>query len=304
MSSYDPTILACALFANDVYSNTNKAPGWTRVAQSSAADNGFFGAAYGYNGSVIVALRGTQEMQDVVDDLNMIPGIDGTVAERVMRKMAIEYCKGTPAQLTAVQNIGAFGKFLFTRAGVRKGVEKWGNRIPPNQARNACTFAKQVNSLCKTKGLKIRCFTGHSLGGALAQYLSEQTGDGGLTEIKEKIPAVAFNSPSMGTISGMRKGMGGGILCVNARLDPLSLATKLAGNDTHASDENHYIHVETWKMDAPPQIPAQPTAKEQGAFNAWFLKAAGRYHSMDNLYLALCSNYPGNERLSSFFSSK
>jgi hypothetical protein len=299
--SYDPTILACALLANDVYANTGKAPGFTRIHQYAATDDGFFGAAYQWGETVVVSLRGTQEMQDAIDDLNMIPGINGNAADLAMQKLVIEYCKGTRVEMAAIQNTGAFAKYLFSRAGVQKGVEKWGNRIPPNQARNAYTFAKQVKNLCQKEKLNIRCFTGHSLGGALAQYLSEQTGDGGLTTIEKNVPAVAFNSPSMGTIAGMRKGMGGGILCVNSRLDPLSLATKLAGNESHAKGPDYYIRVETWMMDPPPPMSPTPTPNEQGAFNGWFVKAAGRYHSMDNLYMALMSKFPGNTKLKHFF---
>lgn len=298
MYSYDPTILACALLANDVYGVKNGAPGWQREAQLNASDDGFFGAAYSNGDNMIVAIRGTQEGRDVMDDANMVPVISADMAEVAMRNWVMEYCRGTPA-MSAGRNLEFLAKLVFSKIG--KVAKKWGNRIPPYQARLGYTFAKQAYRVCKLKNLKLRCFTGHSLGGALAQYLSEQTGDGGLTEIPKKIPAVAFNAPNMGTIDGMRKGSGGGILCVNSRLDPLSLSTKLAGNESHAVNEKYYIPVETWAMDPPPKLPDPPTPKEQGEFNSWFLKAAGRYHSMDNLYLALMSKYPGNMHLRDFF---
>lgn len=171
-------------------------------------------------------------------------------------------------------------------------MESWANRIPEDQTKFAVSLAQRAYDFCLRDKQKLLCFTGHSLGGALAQFLSEQTGTGGDTRIPVPVPCVAFNSPCMGSMSGMRRGYGGRIFSVNARLDPLSLATKLAGNATH-SHEKDYVSVETVAAPTPPAISDPPGILEKKDFALWIKDAARCYHSMENLCNALMSQYPG-----------
>lgn len=298
------TILTCAMLAQHVYSNLPTIGDWERKAMVDDQQEGFYGAGF-FNthdkDGVIVAVRGTNSQQDGIDDLSMVPGISGNKADHAMRKLIVEYCKGSPAHAVIQHANDAAGitSLIFDVKGSSR-MKDWGNRIPEAQAKHACSLAQRVYRFCQENNVKIKCFTGHSLGGALAQYLSEQTG-GGATQIPEKIPAVAFNSPNMGTIAGMRKGNGGGILCVNSRLDPLSLATQLAGNESHAKNEDYYILVNTLAATPAPKVSNPLTYQERANFFKWLGDAALCYHGMSNLYTALCTKYPGSKLLSSFF---
>lgn len=294
----------CAAMSNDVYYD-NPTGNWTRIPglQKKAGDDGFFGSAYNDGDqNVVLAVRGTQEQQDAFDDVNMAPVVNGDQAKKIIGKLVEEYIKGYSYAQAAPHRVGNLAKLIFDRNIVRTKLTIWGGQVPPTQALMARAFAQQVSNYCKAKNLKLRCFTGHSLGGALAQYLSEQTGDGGETHISENIPAVVFNSPNMGNLNGMRKGKGGGILVINARLDPLSNLTRLVGNKSHAMDKDHeFSEIDVGRPSPPPRFMEPATPNELESFLGWFFSALGHYHSMPNMVSSMLNGAPGNRSLSSFF---
>ncbi|MEZ5345340.1 MAG: hypothetical protein R2681_07275 [Pyrinomonadaceae bacterium] len=298
------TIAECATIANDVYFDYNKlATTWQRFHQKTGGDNGFFGAAYQRGKDVVVGVRGTQEAQDVIDDMSMAPNITGETAGAAMKKMISEYVAGYPQSSQGAETMGFLAKWVFSKKAVRHAISNWGNQVPESQALLARSLLIQTYSYCLSNGLKLRCITGHSLGGAISQYLSEQTGYGGLTKIKSRIPAVAFNSPNMGTLSGMNKGSGA-ILIINARLDPLSYLTREVGNVSHAMDRNHEIsNVDVGSPGPPPPVYANVSVAESNlkAFKDWLLPALKHYHSMDSMEKALSGNDLGRKNLGSFF---
>lgn len=297
------SILTTAIFARDIYSDNLDFPGWKRaVAPVAAPDGGFYGEAF-TNGkdAVICAIRGTADLTDGLDDLSMFPHITGNQAEHAMQKLIIEYCRGFPKHYATKGGqipILLTKKVAEIKANTR--MSTWANKVPEDQAKFGIVLAQRAYQYCVENKQRIICFTGHSLGGALAQFLAEHTGEGGRIGIKPKVPAVAFNAPCMGSLGGMRRGYGGPILSVNSRLDPLSLATKLVGNATHSS-EKFYVLVETKPPLPPPQVSDPPSIRQRTDFAEWFLGAALEYHGMANLVNALMSRYPGKELLSSFF---
>ena len=294
------SVLTCAIMARDVY-DTVSFPGWRpAVAPVKAPDGGFYGEALtnGRDG-VIVVIRGTADGTDAIDDMSMIPHISASHAEHAIQKLIIEYCKGYPRHYASKGGtyVVSLVKAIFEIKN-NTSMASWANKIPEDQTKFALVLAQRAYAYCQQNRQKLLCFTGHSLGGALAQFLSEQTGPGGTAKIPVPVPCIAFNSPCMGTISGMRKGFGGRILSVNARLDPLSLATNLAGNATH-SGEKDYVLVETLAAPAPPQISDPPGMLEKKDFAKWIGVAAKCYHSMDNLTMALMKQHPGKLLVSS-----
>lgn len=297
------TIWDCAAMANDVYKNEGN-PAWKRIMQKSAGDNGFFGAAYKQGDNVVIGVRGTQEAQDVLDDLFMAPNIPGDRAGAALKKLVDDYVKGHSFAKGGGDSLGFLANWIFSRVGVQHATKKWGNQIPPTQAMIARSFSMQVYNYCKANKLRLRCFVGHSLGGALAQYLSEQTGVGGALDIQEGIPAVAFNSPNMGKIQGMSKNAGGGILIVNARLDPLSFLTREVGNESHAASPKHeWRNIDIGTFEPPPRYMPneQHTTEEYQKFRNWLLRAMKFYHSIDNMQDYLSKEEPGHLTVSYFF---
>ncbi|MCB1023551.1 MAG: hypothetical protein KDB79_04120 [Acidobacteria bacterium] len=299
------SIKECAVIANDVYFNYNKiASTWTRFHQKTGGDDGFFGAAYSRGSDVVVGIRGTQEGQDILDDMGMAPNLNGEIAGAAMKKMILDYVAGYPDSKTGAETFGFIAKWIFSKKAVRHATSNWGNQVPENQALLGRSFLMQVNNYCLSNRKRLRCIVGHSLGGAISQYLSEQTGYGGLTGIKSRIPAVAFNSPNMGTLSGMHKGSGA-ILIINARLDPLSYLTREVGNVSHAMDKAHEIsNVDVGKpKDPPPPVIPNVSIEESNlkAFKNWLPGALLHYHSMDSMQAALSTGDLGKSLLSTHF---
>jgi hypothetical protein len=103
----------------------------------------------------------------------------------------------------------------------------------------------------------------------------------------------------------MKMGKGGGILICNNIRDPLSMATRLAGNSNHAS-KGCYFPVDPPRLAEP--APANPKFYENKApktiaFFIRFGKAASHYHSIVKLAAYLKANPPGDQALSNFFKS-
>ncbi len=287
--------------ARDVYNDSINFPGWRRAVQPVAGpDGGFYGEALTNDkDAVIVAVRGTADFTDAIDDLSMAPHLDGAGAEAAMKELVAAYCTNFPAHYKDAAQVPVHIAKRIFHAKSSNFMAPWANRVPEDQARFARVLALRAYQFCQEKRYKLLCFAGHSLGGAMSQYLSEQTGPGGVLNIPKKIPAISFNGPNMGTISGMRPGHGD-ILCVNSTLDPLSLATKLAGNRDHST--KGYIMVNTLRPTPPPQVSNPPENAEIGQFTTWFLGACRRYHGMVELCNALMNEDPGNRLLSSIFN--
>jgi hypothetical protein len=240
-----------AHLSSAVYTNNNRVtpPFWEEVMDcamgsrhTGAGDfRGFFGTAYLRRKScdLVVAYRGTADMKDIVDDLMMSPVKNAAGAGEFGRKFMLHYLKRS--DLTA-DTVGKLFERIYKTRAAQSLLASYANRIPEDHARPARQVALRAAKYAKKNGFNLRCFVGHSLGGALAQYASEQTGPGGNMMDDEitlkRTPGVAFNAPCMGNIAGMRRGHGGGLLIVHAELDPLSLATNLAGNASHGGREN------------------------------------------------------------------
>lgn len=242
------TIQDCANLALASYTDFSNPNGWTQISHQGFGDDaeGFFGAAYRRNKDIIVAFRGTSDLQDIIDDAGMAPF--KTPAEA--RTFGVEFMrKYTTTNELATQNIAKAVELAWKAKILERG--KWLlfgerlNTLPSSQMTELDKFLFRLGDEVLGYGFRIRAFVGHSLGGALAQAASENYSQGPF-RIKDitgerhvfkriSIPAVGFNSPYMGTISGMQKGHGPGILCVNTKHDPLSIATQLAGNASHAA---------------------------------------------------------------------
>lgn len=278
-----PTVLECAELSADVYYASGSVGKWTRFGNHTFSDDGFYGASYRETGTanVIVAVRGTQESQDAKDDAYMAPIITGTRAEHAMMKMVTRYLRGRRSP-GALNNMPQLAQKIMGARVARKTAENHGNQIPPVQAATGIRFMNNVLETCKKEKLDIQAITGHSLGGGLTQYLSEQTGTGGLIRNSPPIPGVAFNSPFMGSMKGMHYKSGGGILIVNCSLDPLSFLTQHVGNSSHATLGTVVLEPVPYAKPAP-ELPPKPTIPEFKKFVAWLLPAMKHYHSMDEM---------------------
>jgi hypothetical protein len=299
MSSFGPaeiSIRELAWLSAQVYFDSSAPNGWRRIASDGAGNEqgGFYGAAYQKAGYVVVAFRGTSDRSDAWHDSFMAPNIEPAQAKGAMLGLMDAY--GVPKGHSGAMNAAQAMHNVFSQA-------RFGNVVPLYQTLPARQFVRRVREICATEKLILRCFTGHSLGGAIAQYAAENTGTGGACQIPVCIPAVAFNSPNMGSMRNMRKGNGGGIVIVNARLDPLSLATRLAGNCSHATSSRHEFSLDTEPYGVkPPSLPSTPTQDQFVSFLSWLGAAAGHYHSITGLARFLERNDPGGMMLSGFFA--
>lgn len=273
----------CAVLANQAYEDGGRAGGWRRFPTQTFADDGFYAAAYYRENSktMVVAVRGTQEKQDAMDDAMMIPPMAGERSRHAMMKMLVQYLRGRYSQ-GAVNNTAQLAHNAMNLPQMKRYYKRWGNQIPARQADVGVAYLKQLAKRAAEEGFEIAAITGHSLGGALAQFLSQQTGSGGSVLADCPIPGVAFNSPYMGTIAGTRRGSGGGILTVNCRLDPLSFLTREVGNTSHAS-LGSYVVEPTPFSELAPVLPNTPTLSQLNPFLKWLMKAMHHYHSMPNL---------------------
>jgi hypothetical protein len=298
------TIQDCAGLANLVYNKPDHPTlGWTQFGPTygdprtgfNGADTfqGFYGATYVRGEDMVVAYRGTANWTDAVDDACMVPVKTPEQARMFGWRFMLHY---TQRPDWTAEVMGNVFETIFKLPATQCALRQYANQIPPDHAQKAILIANLAQKYAQknASGIKynLRCFVGHSLGGALAQYASEQTGVGGQIEGGVPIPGVSFNGPCMGNIAGMRRGFGGGIVAVHNELDPLSLATNIAGNASHAGREglNEFTLKVTPKYDVPP--PPAPSFPLRQALPKvamvpilkWLGGAAGFYHDMDTVF--------------------
>jgi hypothetical protein len=202
---------------------------------------------------------------------------------------------------------GIFSK-IFSSPG-NMAINEWADRIPQGHSERAASLvihAYMYTQAHKDRNIHLRAVTGHSLGGALAQWVCEQTGPGGRINIKQgndssmSLPGLSFNGPFMGDLQGMRLGAGGELVCVNNIRDPLSKLTKLAGAKDHATHKS--VEIDAGLFKAPPPSPYENnwttlysdvksnfTTYKDVAF-AWYGAAALYYHGIDTLVAYLESS--------------
>jgi hypothetical protein len=306
------TILDCASMAKYVYTSTGYAEfGWREVTELSRGvrdpswkgGQGFYGTAYIRDGNLVVAYRGTSDSQDVADDALMAPVRTPEQARVFGQQFMTRYLKRSGWTPEIVGKI--FG-LLYSRRGVNAALKAYANSIPEVQGAFAVAVATHAGTYARENGLRLRCVVGHSLGGALAQYVSEQTGRGGKTHL-DPLPGVSFNAPCMGSIKNMRPGAGGGLVVIHADFDPLSLSTGMAGNASHSNGKNEYsLSVTPYDKDPPADlIPNVSTPADLGRyikpFSEWMGGALLYYHTMDTLFSHLQSHDPGKKPLSDFY---
>ena len=259
--------LDCAYLADDVYnrSNNNLAQerGWLRVDAQNWM-HGFAAGIYERGGQRVVAFRGTDtdDANDILSDAQMVPVASVQQITRVVPTILQEYGVGDRAELVLA---GTLLTEVLASFKARVAAAIWANQAPPVQTHQAQSYLRQTSP-------QPVYLTGHSLGGALAKVLSLNTG----------IPCVVFNSPFMGTLRGVVPMSSEAITSINARLDPLSLATRTVGNLPHGRS----IVVDTPAF--PRRPPVRPTVEQYDSgiqcatpTGAWWASQAGM-----NAYLA------------------
>ena len=102
---------------------------------------------------------------------------------------------------------------LLRNSMVQARVSRSLNRVPTEQVEQALRYFDG----CRSRPLAV---CGHSLGGVLAQVVSQQRG----------VICVSFNGPFMGGIAGAVPQSSGQLIYVNAIGDPLSFSTKSMGH--------------------------------------------------------------------------
>lgn len=214
-----PSIADLALLSHDVYDRTGaeycRAGGWEPVGQL-CWPGGFAGNMYQRRGEVVIAFRGTEsdDRADILADLMMVPLTAKGAGVRTLEALLTEYRVSESSFLTAaapqlLERILQFGP-------VRDAIRTHANSVPTAQVHKALSYFDSSRE-------KPVAVTGHSLGGALAQVVA----------MERKVKAVAFNSPSMGDLRGTVPATFTNITQVNTKGDPLSLATRAAGNLSH-----------------------------------------------------------------------
>ncbi len=278
-----------------------------KVAAAGGQAQGFFGQAYKRGENVVIAVRGTDNLTDVMADLHMVPnGLSGERANEVIRNI-LAIWEGRDSS-PGSQALSAAAERVFNTQGAQEGTKTYCNQIPTTHAGKAMQLAHLADAYAQKNGLTLRAVTGHSLGGGLAQFISEQTGAGGKLSDIRPIAGAAFNSVVMGKIAGMRPYGGGGIVVVNTRLDPLHLAMQYAGNKSHAWGPTRQFDLDLPRFGAkPPNEKLYPTDESYyKLFKQWFAVAAVYYHSMLNLakWLEGDGARVGNKTLQSIFPGK
>lgn len=229
------TVRDLATLALDVYSQENnelaREAGWERLDGQSWA-NGFAAGTYRKHrgGEHVVAFRGTDDLDDVIADLIMVPLLREGAARRALTQLLDQYDvpSGSLFDLAPglVERLG--------RAGMNNGViQSLANQVPPDQVRQARQYV--------ARGPTPTFLTGHSLGGALTKVLCLDAG----------IPGVAFNSPFMGELRGVRPVSTAAVASVNTIGDPLSTLTwSVTGGLTHGP----VVPVMVPRKHAPPRM--------------------------------------------------
>jgi hypothetical protein len=191
------TIYDCAALSENCYKPSNVG-GWTLISRLSDIKDqstGFAASLYVRGKDAVLAYRGTSNMpEDLITDLRMVPSREGSALERLLTVMAAVWAGRIDTPMTDVSQALASGYNFFE---IKSVVEKHANSAPKEQGGAAMRRLQGCLAYAADNGLKLRCVTGHSLGGALAQFASEQTGSG---EFPQAIPGVSFNGPFMGDL--------------------------------------------------------------------------------------------------------
>jgi hypothetical protein len=231
-----PSIQDCAGLALDVYdragNSTAASAGWTRIDGQNWR-NGFAAGQYQQGSELVVAFRGTDtdDADDLLSDAMMVPILTTGAAQHAVQSIFREAGVHDPNMITllAPRLVEAFVSIPAIQLTIRAAA----NRVPETQLRDALAYFDGCTP-------RPRFVTGHSLGGGLAQLVSHE----------RSVPAVAFNSPFMGTLRGAIQASSQSLLMVNARGDPLSVATRAAGNFPHGREI-------VLTVDGPPSSPPQ-----------------------------------------------
>ncbi len=207
------SLFDCALLAEDAYEEfctlSASSHGWSRIDGRNWSD-GFAAETYRSSDGIIIAYRGTDDLQDALDDARMTPLAPRERLLSVVPELLNAYgMRGHPE----MESLGHVIASIMDRPDVRSAVAVGANQLPQNQVQAALDY-------CDAAEAPPSYVVGHSLGGALAKTVSQ----------RRSIPAIGFNSPNMGNLRGIRAESSYQILSINAFGDPLSLATRSAGN--------------------------------------------------------------------------
>ena len=254
------TALDCAYLAEDVYSREDnrlaQSEGWRRLDAQNWS-NGFAAGLYEKNGERVIAFRGTEtdDVEDLIADAHMVPAASPRQIQRVVPTLLNEYGVG---DRTEMQVGGAMLGGILSSLEARAATAVLANQVPPEQT-------QQAESYLRRQSTPPTYLTGHSLGGALAKVIALRSG----------IACVAFNSPFMGHLRGVVPMSSEQIISINARLDPLSLATRTVGNPPHGP----VIEVETARCrSVPPSRPRDYECPRVGS--DWYMSEQGIYGYM------------------------
>lgn len=254
----------CAVLSEDVYNRENNQLANSHDWQRLDAQNwqgGFAAGTYERRGQRVIAFRGTDDVDDALSDARMIPNASPERVASVTPMVLSEYGLSDRTEL----QVGAvLLSHLLTRPSMRSVIALFANQTPPEQTRQALDYVRRQTS-------SPVFFTGHSLGGALAKVLSLRLG----------INCVAFNSPFMGDLRGVAPMSSELITSINARSDPLSLATRQVGNLAHG----RVIVVDTPSPSRnPPAVPVVESYRRPDvcprATGAWWTSEEGIYAAM------------------------
>lgn len=286
------SVVDCAALALDVYDRGTgprlnyiaAEQGWTRVDGQNWSP-GFAAGVYRKDEEVVIAYRGTDgdDPNDILSDAQMVPRVPEGTAQRTLDTLVRRYgvsANGDLAWLPGV--VEAFAQLDFVQSSVRE----YANRIPQSQSRQALAYFDQ----CQPAPSMV---VGHSLGGALAKIIS----------LQRSLLGIAFNSPFMGDLQGVAPMSSAQILSINTEGDPLSLATRAAGNLGHGRNITITVPQPEQNRPRPPRRPstwqmilfpiptmiqqAQRRLQHQRDLLSYLAMSMGHYHSMANLYHAL-----------------
>jgi hypothetical protein len=260
MSDGPITLNDCAELASGVYKNLDRVGAWHRIrglvlttGSSNFDDSGYLSAPYLSGRDVILAFRGTHNQQSGKDDGFMAPITSLAIA----KKVSSHFFRLYTGKDSSKESSDAFGTLVWAALQANNWHKSdWGtNMLPDGYILAAQHAIREAYDWCYKNHYGLRCFVGHSLGGALAQFAAEQGGK----PRTPRVPAVSINGPSMGKIKGMRQNNSAGIMTLNSAYDPLSKITALAGNSSHA-DEGLAFELPT-KIS---KVPSPPDPKSYG----------------------------------------
>ncbi|MDH3466609.1 MAG: hypothetical protein OES26_12035 [Gammaproteobacteria bacterium] len=253
------SLLDCAVLADDVYNREDNnlaiSHGWRRVDGQNWPD-GFAAGLYEKGNERVIAFRGTDDVSDAIADAQMVP----VAEDQRVRSVTPAILRAYGLQDNVELNSGALVLgTLLTHRQTRSAVATWANRAPTNQTTQALAYYDRSRR-------PPRFVVGHSLGGALAKIVSQ----------RRAIPAIAFNSPFMGSMHGVAPVSSPSIWSVNTIGDPLSLATHQAGNLPHG--RTIAVRIARFSRRPPPQpeLPAytRPVSCPRTA-EAWYRRPEG-----------------------------